>query len=258
MIKYLLRKTIYKRVDLETQDVLLRLISRQHITQFLCWMSVAVIYILPFIPLFIIDLCEDVELALSTQIAVCGYILIYLVGFFLLLKLFHEPIFICTHLIAEKVYFRRFTTKGKALSNKDFEIIKSNNDTLYDFISTQKCRGYCYSVCFDILKVLKKGCIEFIAVKKFAMDKDDENDDGRNFTMHVLYINNGWAFDTYSQCQYSIEELHNIYKAKIYKTFNFDEIKDKSYEDFRTENEPELAEWCINNDCSQFWKKKVA
>ena len=39
------------------------------------------------------------------------------------------------------------------------------------------------------------------------------------FTMHVLYINNGWAFDTFSGRQFPIEQLHEIYKAKVYKNF---------------------------------------
>ena len=72
--------------------------------------------------------------------------------------------------------------------------------------------------------------------------------------MHVLYVNNCWAFDTYSSRQYPIEKLHEIYKAKIYKSFSFDEISNKSYEEFREEQEPELAKWSIDNDCSMFWK----
>lgn len=257
MIKFLMRKTIYKGVDLETQDMLLQLVSRQHIIQFLCFLFWAVIFIFPCIPVLIIDLCEDVEFALSTQIAVYVCLSIYYIGFILSLKFFGESMFICSHLIAQKVYFGVCTTKGKALSKKDFETIKCNNDKLYDFISTQQCRGYCYSICFEMLKALKKGCIEFVAVKKFSSDKDDDND-GKNFTMHVLYINNGWAFDTFSSRQYPIDELHKIYKAKTYQTFNFDEIKDKSYEDFKAEREPGLAEWCNINDCSQFWKGKIA
>ena len=98
-----------------------------------------------------------------------------------------------------------------------------------------------------------KSCIEFLAIKKFS-PHDDEEDDGKDFTMHVLYVNNGWAFDTYSSRQYPIEKLHEIYKAKIYKSFSFDEISNKSYEEFREEQEPELAKWSIDNDCSIFWK----
>ena len=54
--------------------------------------------------------------------------------------------------------------------------------------------------------------------------------------------------------RYPIEKLHEIYKAKIYKSFSFDEISNKSYEEFREEQESELAKWSIDNDCSMFWK----
>lgn len=109
------------------------------------------------------------------------------------------------------------------------------------------CRGFCYSICFEICKALKKGCIEFLAIKKFSTHAAKE-DDGKDFTMHVLYVNNGWAFDAYSSRQYPIEKLHEIYKAKIYKSFSFNEISSKSYEEFREEQEHELAKWSIDND----------
>lgn len=258
MIKYLMRKTILKEADPETQDMFLRLIYRRHIIEILCWMMWAVIFISPMIPLVIIDLCEDVEFALSTQLLVVAFMIVWLLGFIFIMKFFGVALLVCTHLISEKIYFWVCTIKGRALSRKDFETIKNKNNKLYEFVSSSNCRGYCYSICFEMLKVLKKGCIEFIAVKKFSTQKDDEDDDGRDFTMHVLYVNNGWAFDTYSQRQYPIEELHQIYKAITYRSFNYDEIENKSYDDFKSENEPQLAEWCNSNDCSQFWKEKVS
>ena len=158
-----------------------------------------------------------------------------------------------SYLLAERIYFLGCTTKGKALCKNELKTIKQVNKKLYAFIATQMCRGYCYSICFEICKALKKGSIEFLAVKKFS-PHDDEEDDGKNFTMHVLYVNNGWAFDTYSSRQYPIENLHEIYKSKVYKIFSFEEISCKSYEEFREEQEPELAKWSTNNDCSMFWK----
>ena len=255
MIKYLMRKTIYKEVDHETQDMLLQLIARYHIIEFLCFMFWAVIYIFPFIPLFIIDVFEDVEISMTTQIAILAFALINAVGLLVSLKVFKRAMFGFSKLLAERIYFLACTKKGKALSKKDFETIRQVNENLYALIATQNCRGYCYSICFEMCKALKKGSIEFIAVKKFAVDKDDE-DDGKAFTMHVLYINDGWAFDTYSSRQYPIEKLHKIYKAKVYKVFDYASIRDKSYEEFRDEQEPELAKWSTINDCSMFWKEK--
>lgn len=260
MIKFLMRKTIYKRVDFETQNILLQVLSRKHIIQFICWMFGSIyIFILPFIPLIIIDLCEDKELALSTQFALCGFILICFVGFLLFFKLFRGPILFFLDLVTEKVYFWICSVKGNALSKKDFEIIKNNNYILYNFISSQNCQRYCYSISFEILKTLKKGYIEFVAIKKFSFSPtDNKDDDRRKFSLHVLYCNNGWTFDTISKRQYPIEKLHKIYNAKICKTFDFDDIKSKSFEDFREKNRSYLTKWCDDNNCSPFSKEKVS
>lgn len=255
MIKHFMRKTILKGTDQETQDMFLRLNYRKYIIKLLCFMIWVVILWLPAIPALIIDLCEEIEFALRTQLFIVIFFLVISLVFVLMMIFFYEALFVCTNLIAEKVYFLVCTMNGKALSRKNFKTIKNKNPKLYEFVSSSECFGYCYSICFNILKTLKKGCIEFIAVKKSSIEKEDEDDDGRNLTVHVLYVNNGWAFDTYSQRQYPIEELHQVFKAIIYKSFNYDEIKNKSYDDFRSENVQQLAEWCNINDCSQTWQK---
>lgn len=251
-----MRKTIYKGLDHETQDMLLQLISRQHIIQYLCLLFWLVIYILTLTPLFIIDVCEDIEFSMTTQVAIIVFMIIYTIGWLVLLVVFKVAVISFSLLLAEKIYFLVCTTKGKALSKEDFETMKQVKENLYAYIATQKCRGYCYWTCFQICKVLKKGYIEFVAVKKFSEEKYDDEDDGKEFTMHVLYVNNGWAFDTYSSRQYPIEKLHEIYKAKIYRSFSFEEIGEKSYEEFRKEEEPELAKWSAINDCSAFWQEE--
>lgn len=253
MIKYFMRRTIYKEFDKESQDMLLQLTSKQHIIEILCAMFWAVAFIFTYIPVFIIDVCEDIELSMITQIAIIAFMLICMAGLLVSMKVFKRAMFGFSQLLAERIYFLVCTTKGKAICKNDLKIINQANEKLYSLIATQMCRGYCYAICFEICKALKKGCIEFLAIKKFS-PHDDEEDDGKDFTMHVLYVNNGWAFDTYSSLQYPIEKLHEIYKAKIYKSFSFDEISNKSYEEFREEQEPELAKWSIDNDCSMFWK----
>lgn len=253
MIKYFMRRTFYKEFDKESQDMLLQLTSKQYIIEILCFMFWAVAYIFPFIPLFIIDVCEDIEFSMTTQIAIITFMLICFVGLLVSMKVFKRAMFGFSQLLAEKIYFLVCTAKGKALCKNELNAIKQANEKLYAFIATQMCRGYCYSICFEICKALKRGSIEFLAVKKFS-PHDDEEDDGKDFTMHVLYVNNGWAFDTYSSRQYPIGKLHEIYKAKVYKTFSFEDISSKSYEEFREEQEPELAKWSTDNDCSMFWK----
>ena len=253
MIKYFMRRTIYKEFDKESQDMLLQLTSKQYIIEILCLMFWVIAYIFPFIPLFIINVCEDIKFSMTTQIAIIAFILIYFIGLLVSIMVFTRAMFGFSHLLAEKIYFLVCTTKGKALCKNELKIIKQVNETLYEFISTQMCQGYCYSVCFEICKALKKGSIEFLAIKKFS-PHNAEKDDEKNFTMHVLYVNNGWAFDTYSSRQYPIGKLHKIYKSKIYKIFSFEEISNKSYEEFREEQEPELTKWSTDNDCSMFLK----
>lgn len=95
--------------------------------------------------------------------------------------------------------------------------------------------------------------MEIIAAKKIYTHEEDE---GKDFTMHVLYVKDGWAFDTYSGRQYPLDKIHEIYKAKIYKTFTFDDIGEKSYEEFMSEIRLELVEWAKENNCYTVWEKK--
>lgn len=251
MIKNLIRKTIYKEFDKETQDILLQLTSKQYTIEIICAMFWAVILILPYIPIFIIiQTCEDINFDITTQIAISLLPIMLTAGLLILVHIFSYAMFGFSKLVAEKIYFLLCTTKGKAIRKSEFKIISKTDEKLYTFISKQMCQGYCYSVCFKICKILKKGSIEFLAIKKFL--PKDYKVDKRKFAMHVIYVNNGWAFDTYSCRQYPIEKLHEIYKAKIYKSFSFDEISNKSFEEFKKEVKPELTKWSIENDCSMF------
>ena len=256
MIKYFMRKTIYKEFSKESQDMLLQLTLNQNIIKLLCFRFWTVAYIFQFTPLYIIGVFEDIELSMTTHRAINAFMVILCSVELLVynkVKVFKRAMFGFSQLLAEKIYFLVCTTKGKALCKNEFKAIKQANEELYAFIATQMCRGFCYSICFEICKALKMGSIEFLAVKKLS-PHGKEDDDGKEFTMHVLYVNNGWAFDTCSSRQYPIRKLHKIYKAKVYKTFSFEEISSKSYEEFREEQEPELAKWSIDNDCSMFWK----
>ena len=256
MIKYFIRKTIFKNLDRETQDVLLELNYQYFLIEVLCYVLFVTFCISPLIPLFIIDISEDIEFSVVTQIIVFSFIILLYFGIFTSIIIFQRATRIFFEMMIERLYFLLCTQKGKALSKKDFETIEQVDTDLNFLISTQSCKGYCFSVCFDMCKILKKGDIEFIAIKKTSIDKDSKNYDGKSFFIHVIYINNEWTFDTNSAHQYPIDELHRIYKAKIYKKYNFDDISTKSYEDFKNEIYPELSNWCSNNDCSCFSDKK--
>ena len=253
MIKYLMRKTIYKEYDKESQDMLLQLDLKQHIVQILCIMFWGVIYIFPYIPLLIIEVRDGSKLSTTTQIVIIALMLLYFVGFIVFMIIFFEVIVAISLLLAERIYFLVCTTKGKAISRKEFKIIKNVNEELYLLLTMKQCRGHCFSICFAICQALKNGSIEFIAIKEISTENNKEKDE-KNFTMHVIYVNNGWAFDTYSSRQYPIDKMYEINKAKIYKAFSFAEISNKSYEEFKKEQLPGIEKWCRDNDCSVSWK----
>ena len=100
MIKYFFRKTIYKNVDHESQDMILQLIARHDIIQLLCYLFWAVFYILPFIPLFIINVFEDIELSIITQIAILAFEIIFLCIIIVSLRIFKTAMLGFSELLA--------------------------------------------------------------------------------------------------------------------------------------------------------------
>ena len=110
-----MRRTIYKEFDKESQDMLLQLTSKQHIIEILCAMFWAVAFIFTYIPVFIIDVCEDIELSMTTQIAIIAFMLICMAGLLVSMKVFEKAMFGFSLLLAERIYFLVCTTKGKAI-----------------------------------------------------------------------------------------------------------------------------------------------
>ena len=235
MIKYIMRKTIYKNVD--AQDILIQLNS----PYFILVLFFSILYFFIYnIPLFLIDTYYNENIAYKLNLNIEFLELIYHLTFFLFTLLTFMIFEISPVPVAEKLYFLVWTRKGNALLKKDFKILKKKKK-LYNRIWTQKCTKHSFSVCFKICKTLKKGSISFVLRQTATFDKID-----------VLYVNNGWVFDPYSCQQYTIEEFYQLFKAKEYKTFNFDEICTKSYSEFKKELKHELTEWAAANECSMF------
>lgn len=84
----------------------------------ICWMFWAINFIVPLIPLFIIDACEDFEFSMTTQIILIGFILLCSVGFIIFSLVFFKAMCGFSLLLAEKIYFLVCTTKGNALEEK--------------------------------------------------------------------------------------------------------------------------------------------
>lgn len=254
MLKNLMRKIIYKGMKREAQEMLLSLDAQYAIVSFLsyalCDLTICVTLAVPFMSLAY-SWYLNMEFSSKKILYILGLMLGYYICTSIFLKIFLKAMCELAESITQTVYYRICTRKGKAISKKDFAKIKKNNKYLFRSIRKQECRGYCYIVCFAICKALRKGKLEFIAVKI------DEDIQGKpKYTMHVLYVNNGWAFDTYSARQYPVEKYYQICGAKLYKSFDFSKIKDKQYEEFRQMEVQKLSEWAVVNNCSEYWSEE--
>jgi len=172
--------------------------------------------------------------------------IVFIIIYFKIMNRFIERLIYKGTRISNSIYFSIYTLKGKAISTDDFKQIKKHDKYLYSFIKTRECQHYCYQTCFWILQILKKGSIKYIAVKKL---RDDNTT--KEYTMHVIYVNDGWCFNTFCGKQYKVEELLDLYRAKEFKTFSYSDIAGKSYKEFKKDNYSELKKWCKENDCHQ-------
>lgn len=259
MIKFILRKTVLKQFDKQTQDHILPFFIKKYTTMwFCCFMLHFLIFIAPMLLLYLAVNGKEFDsiysIVLGIAIATYGCILLVSYGYF-----YTEIINFCNYTLADKLYNRLYAQKGKAISKKDFKKIKSENKVLYDSITSSKCHGYCYATCFNLLRTLKTGNIKFMAVKLVNTGNKTEE-----YTMHVVYEKNGWIFDTYNQRQYPVEKSMELHDAIVYKNFSYEDIifssYDKfimllSYDEFRDKNYDELAKWCKEHNCYQEWKK---
>lgn len=251
MIKFILRKTVFKKYDKETQDHLIPLLRKKYTTIWFCFFIFH--FILYLAPMLLLGLAVNGKEFDSVYNIVLGIAIVIYNCVFLFFYAFYtrEIIEFSTVTLPDKLYNRLYAQRGKAISKQDFKKIEQENYDLYQVITTSLCHGYCYGICFEILKVLKSGNIKFLAVKKLNSEDGKET-----HTMHVLYENNGWTFDTYNQRQYTIEKNIALHKAVIYKDFSYEDIKGLTYDEFRDKNYKELAKWCEQHDCWQNWNKK--
>ena len=177
-----------------------------------------------------------------------GIVLLALYGLFVawFIYTFFESIKLFKVSIFRIWYGKYYSAKGKALTKKDFEKIKEDNEKLYDVIMKCYSSGYCYSTCFSLLKCLEKGELKFIAVKH---NGDLEEYNNHLYTFHVLYVNNGWCYDTYSMRQFQVEKAMEFLEAKEYRIFSYKDIIGKKYEEFMKDNIADFKKWCSENDC---------
>ena len=149
--------------------------------------------------------------------------------------------------MTKKLYPIIITKRGKAISKKDFKVIKKASPTLYDTIMSEKCCGQCYFVSWVILQILRKGYIQFVAVKHFYELNEEKKE---QYKIHVIYVNKDWCFDTYSQRQMPVKELCEIWRGKLIDKYDYSAIKGKEFEEFRDSIAPKLRKWCNENNCA--------
>ena len=253
MFEFVLRRTVFRALSKEDQETAM-LLKDKIKTDFISQILISIFGALPLATL--ITLLLTCEQTLSDVIQCVILIVAYIVFAVWFMKRFHEPIDAFKELISANIYSSRYVIKGNAISKTDFDIIKKEKEKLHYLMMTQQVNGYCYAVCFETLKCLKKGTLMFIATKLIKTGNINEEDKCDNdYTMHVLYVNDNWCFDTYSQRQYPLEEVMRRFKAKTYRIFTYEDVDGKTYDEFKKEQAPALQEWCNENDCYQKWLK---
>lgn len=244
MFGFLLRKISWRHLSKDDQEELM-LFKDEKKMRFISEILILLFALFPICALFASLIV--VEHTLDNVTCIVILMLSYIIFLIWFTKRFYEQIEKFVELICASMYSSRYALKGNAISKQDFDIIRKEKDWLYDEIVEQRVIGFCYHVCFEILQSLKKGKMLYVAIR--YMDNSKENEEGNAHTMHVLYVNNGWCFDTFTQRQYPLEKVVQGLKAKAYKFFEYKDIEGKSYEEFREEHAPALQKWCEENDC---------
>lgn len=244
MLEKILRRTLFKGLSESDQNtqLLLKDLYKLDFVVFIILLMLAVFPIAAEVSMLI-----DEHTWYNIILGIVS-IIVYTVFIVWFINKFSEPIQIFKGLVRDYWYGSIYPIKGNALNKSDFNEIKGKNKKLYNIILTSKCRGHCYGVCFELLKCLTKGEIKFIAIKAFD---DDEECKDNYYTMHVLYVYNNWGFDTYSNKQYPLDEILKVFEAKEYKTFSYNDIEGKDFDEFKSEISDDFAKWCVENDCYQ-------
>jgi len=241
MVEWLFRKEILNNVNENEKDYA-RLLKDKYKMHFLATLIITLFFILPFSAL--VAYVVVIEHTIFNIVAGVIAIIAVGVGTVYFLKRFTGEIIRFRNDIVINLYNKGYLRKGNALSEEDFKTIKEKNDKLHYVITRLMAQGYCYSVCFELLKALEKGEMLYLGV--YGAEEETK---GKTYTMHVLYVNGDWCYDTYCEKQLPLEKVLKASKGKIYRSYSYDDIKDRDYDLFRNEEVTMLREWCKQNDC---------
>ena len=251
MLKFIMRKTIYKDYDRETQDMLIALMTKMVIAQYSSFLIWPLLFGMTFLPVIVMGTLEGIETKFTTDCAIVALEIFYFILFVLLYLHFPSAVGGFSLALGNRLYFNKYTKQGRALSKEDFKLLYEVCDKLPVSMEHHICVGCCYSVAYELLKALKKGEIKLIAMKNLRYkDGSIVSDDKiHTYTMHALYVNNGWCFDSYSIRQYPLGWFMGVCGGKEYRTISYGDIRDTEYEDFMRIMEPCAKEWADRNDC---------
>ena len=246
MFKFILRKTEFKQYDKKTQDQIIPFwIEKFVISRICCILFHFIFFIAPMI-LLLISVHGEKEIDLVLTIGVIIHSILWSLFY---IYFGEEIISFSTYGIGCKVYHQLYTLRGKALTKKDFEKIKSMDSKFYEHITSMDCKGKCYDVSFKLLRMLRTGNIKFMAVTNCNSDESEQ------YTLHAVYEKDGWVFDTYNQHQYPVEKAIALHKAIVYKTFSYKDFEHVSNNKFVNMYYEDIAQWCKEHDCSQTFKE---
>lgn len=257
---YLRKKSFIKDLSEEDQNILLLWIKETFYTHWIARIIFALYAVIPAIAIMFL-IREYRESPVNLTIAIFSLIA-YFVFYVVFTFVFSVPIEDLISGIGKILYARIYSTKGKAILPEDFKKIKKTNYKLYNFIMSGNSNGICYFIAFNLLKTLEKGEIKFFGMRwietrymPIALGMSTAKPQEK-FTMHIIYIKDGWCYDSYTMRQYPADYLLNVLKAEEYLTLSYEDIKDKDYEEFKKEQIPALKAWCEKNNCSQIWSDK--
>ena len=181
MLNFIVRKIYFKGISPENKYTA-ELILESKKANFIANILAALVFVIPFAAALTFFVSNLGFLDVASIISQAFLLLFAFVFILLFIKKFIYEIMIFTKAMSLKLYLNHLL-KGNALEIEDFETLKHDKKTIYDAIIDFKSSGYCYHVCFEILKTLKKGTFWFVAIKW-----NSENEEvTKPYTMHALY-----------------------------------------------------------------------
>ncbi|MDO4978721.1 MAG: hypothetical protein Q4E47_01020 [Candidatus Saccharibacteria bacterium] len=249
MFKFILSKTVLKDLTKESQD---KAYMKNGYNVYAFYLSHAVPVLLlmsaTLAPTLVFSIVDKNYESKPAYQAICLVMLIMEVFYLVLAIIFSRTIECFIGQVASRIIFWTKTRRGDAIKRKDFKYIRKNLPGLYQMFHEYETPERCYAVCYHLLKHLKDGEMEFVADEHYH-HVDPKQDAKEFYTMHALYIRNGWAYDTNCNHQMPVERVRKIYGHKLYKKFTYEDVKDIDHDAF-FDREAELAKvWGKENDC---------